>query len=45
MLMRMKLLLVLGTVVSCDLASWLALDDNALIALPLVIVADTLVRT
>lgn len=45
MLARMKLLLVLGIVVSCGLAIWLALDGNAVIALPLVIVVAALVRT
>ena len=40
MLVRMKLLLVLGIVVSCGLAIWLALDGNAVMALPLVIVVS-----
>ena len=44
-LMQMKLLLVLGIVVSCGLAIWLALEGNAVIALPLVIVVGALVRT
>lgn len=41
----MKLLLVLGIVMSCGLAIWLALDGNAVIALPLVIIVGALVRT
>ncbi|KRE08442.1 hypothetical protein ASE61_02275 [Bosea sp. Root670] len=45
MLIQMKPLLVLGIVVSCGLAIWLALEGNAVIALPLVIVVSALVRT
>ena len=41
----MKLLLVIGVAVSCGLAIWLALDGNAVMALPLVIVVAALVRT
>jgi len=41
----MKLLLVLGIAISCGLAIWLALDGNAVMALPLVIVVAALVRT
>lgn len=40
----MKLLLVIGIAVSCGLAIWLALDGNAVMALPLVIVVAALVR-
>jgi hypothetical protein len=43
--MQMKLLLVLGIVVSCGLAIWLALDGNAVMALPLVVIVGALVRT
>ncbi|MCO5092721.1 hypothetical protein [Bosea sp. (in: a-proteobacteria)] len=43
-LTRMKLLLALGIAASCGLAIWLALDGNAVIALPLVIVVGALVR-
>lgn len=41
----MKLLLVLGSVVSCGLAIWLALDGNAVMALPLVVIVGAFVRT
>lgn len=41
----MKLLLVIGIAVSCGLAIWLALDGNAVMALPLVVVVAALVRT
>jgi hypothetical protein len=41
----MKLLLVLGIAVSCGLAIWLALDGNAVMALPLVVIVAALVRT
>lgn len=41
----MKLLFVLGIAVSCGLAIWLALDGNAVMALPLVIIVAALVRS
>lgn len=41
----MKLLLVIATAVSCGLAMWLALDGNAVMALPLVVVVAALVWT
>jgi len=41
----MKLVLVIGIAVSCGLAIWLALEGNAVMALPLVIVVAALVRT
>lgn len=41
----MKLLLVPGIAVNCGLAISLALDGNAVMALPLVIVVAALVRT
>lgn len=43
--MQMKLMLVLGIVVSCGLAIWLAPDGNAVMALPLVVIGGALVRT
>ena len=41
----MKLLLVLGIALCCGLAIWLALDGNAVMALPLVVIVAALVRT
>ncbi len=41
----MRLLLVLGIAISCGLAIWMALDGNAVMALPLVVVVAALVRT
>ena len=43
--MRMKLLLVIGIAASCGVAIWLALDGNAVMALPLAVVVAALVRT
>ncbi|CAM5769574.1 hypothetical protein [Bosea minatitlanensis] len=41
----MKLLLLLGVAASCGLAVWLALDGNAVMALPLAVVVAALIRT
>lgn len=41
----MKLLLALGIAICCGLAVWLALDGNAVMALPLVVIVAALVRT